>query len=53
MGLLVDGKRQDRWYDTASTSGRFVRHQSDRHRVPWACVDFTKPHNRSRFSQAA
>ena len=25
MGLLVDGKWQDRWYDTASTGGRFVR----------------------------
>ncbi|MDR5762020.1 glutathione S-transferase family protein [Caballeronia sp. LZ035] len=25
MGLLVDGKWQDAWYDTASTGGRFVR----------------------------
>ena len=25
MGLLVDGKWQDRWYDTASSGGRFVR----------------------------
>ncbi len=25
MGLLVDGKWQDRWYDTADTGGRFVR----------------------------
>lgn len=25
MGLLVDGKWQDRWYDTASTGGRFER----------------------------
>ena len=25
MGLLVDGKWQDRWYDTKSTEGRFVR----------------------------
>jgi putative glutathione S-transferase len=25
MGLLVDGKWQDLWYDTASTGGRFVR----------------------------
>jgi putative glutathione S-transferase len=25
MGLLVDGKWQDVWYDTASTGGRFVR----------------------------
>lgn len=25
MGLLVNGKWQDRWYDTASTGGRFLR----------------------------
>lgn len=25
MGLLVDGKWQDKWYDTTSTGGRFVR----------------------------
>jgi putative glutathione S-transferase len=25
MGLLVDGVWQDRWYDTASTGGRFMR----------------------------
>ncbi|MCG8560059.1 MAG: glutathione S-transferase family protein, partial [Hyphomicrobiales bacterium] len=25
MGLLVDGQWQDRWYDTKSTGGRFVR----------------------------
>lgn len=25
MGLLVEGVWQDRWYDTASTGGRFVR----------------------------
>jgi putative glutathione S-transferase len=25
MGLLVDGKWQDLWYDTASSGGRFVR----------------------------
>lgn len=28
MGLLVDGKWQDRWYDTASTGGRFVRREA-------------------------
>ena len=28
MGLLVDGKWQDQWYDTKSTGGRFVRQQS-------------------------
>ena len=25
MGLLVNGKWEDRWYDTATTGGRFVR----------------------------
>ena len=25
MGLLVDGQWQDKWYDTSSTGGRFVR----------------------------
>ncbi|MGJ3264163.1 MAG: glutathione S-transferase family protein [Salinarimonas sp.] len=28
MGLLVDGRWQDRWYDTSSTGGRFQRQQS-------------------------
>lgn len=28
MGLLVDGVWQDRWYDTESTGGRFVRQDS-------------------------
>lgn len=28
MGLLVDGIWQDRWYDTGSTGGRFVRKES-------------------------
>jgi len=28
MGLLVDGKWLDQWYDTASTGGRFVRGDS-------------------------
>lgn len=28
MGLLVDGKWRDEWYDTASTGGRFVRQES-------------------------
>ncbi|PWJ83621.1 putative glutathione S-transferase [Pseudaminobacter salicylatoxidans] len=28
MGLLVDGKWVDRWYDTEKTGGRFVRSQS-------------------------
>jgi putative glutathione S-transferase len=28
MGLLVDGQWQDKWYDTESTGGRFVRQES-------------------------
>ncbi len=28
MGLLVDGKWQDNWYDTKTTGGRFVRAKS-------------------------
>ncbi|MEE2952267.1 MAG: glutathione S-transferase family protein [Pseudomonadota bacterium] len=28
MGLLVDGKWQDKWYDTDSTGGRFKRQES-------------------------
>ena len=25
MGLLIDGRWADRWYDTKATSGRFLR----------------------------
>ncbi|MCC0030509.1 MAG: glutathione S-transferase family protein [Brucellaceae bacterium] len=28
MGLLVDGKWQDKWYDTGKTGGKFVRQDS-------------------------
>ena len=28
MGLLQNGRWVDRWYDTDSTGGRFVRQQS-------------------------
>ncbi|MRJ47629.1 glutathione S-transferase family protein [Fundicoccus ignavus] len=28
MGLLVEGKWQDKWYDTKSTGGRFIRKDS-------------------------
>ena len=28
MGLLVEGKWEDKWYDTNSTGGRFVRRES-------------------------
>ena len=42
MGLLVEGTWQDRWYDTDSTGGRFVRPDSKfRHRVsPEADAEF-------------
>jgi glutathionyl-hydroquinone reductase len=34
MGLLIDGKWQDRWYDTKSTGGAFKRQESSfRHQV--------------------
>ena len=37
MGLLVDGKWHDEWYDTASTGGRFERSRSQfRH---WVTAD--------------
>lgn len=29
MGLLVDGSRQDRWYDTDAAGGKFERTESD------------------------
>ncbi|MFQ5581213.1 MAG: glutathione S-transferase family protein, partial [Mariprofundaceae bacterium] len=28
MGLLIDGKWSDEWYDTASTGGRFERSEA-------------------------
>lgn len=28
MGLLIDGKWRDQWYDTASSGGRFIRSES-------------------------
>ena len=28
MGLLIDGKWQDEWYDTGSSKGRFIRSES-------------------------
>lgn len=37
MGLLVDGKWHDQWYDTASTGGRFVR--SDAQFRNWITLD--------------
>ena len=28
MGLLIDGKWHDEWYDTESSKGRFIRSES-------------------------
>src|SRR5699024_7200804 len=37
MGLLVEGQWQDRWYDTETTGGRFVREDAGfRH---WVSAD--------------
>jgi putative glutathione S-transferase len=37
MGLLIDGRWQDQWYDTAASGGRFVRGESGfRH---WVTAD--------------
>ncbi|EHJ55967.1 hypothetical protein HMPREF9318_01471 [Streptococcus urinalis FB127-CNA-2] len=48
MGLLVDGKWQDKWYNTASTGGRFVRSQSQFRN--WITKDGSKgPSGRSGF----
>jgi putative glutathione S-transferase len=37
MGLLVDGKWQDKWYDTATSGGRFARSESQFRN--WVTVD--------------
>jgi len=42
MGLLVDGVWQDRWYDTESTGGRFVRKESAFR--AWVRADGSTPH---------
>ncbi len=40
MGLLVNGVWQDQWYDTKTTGGRFVRHDSVFRN--WVTVDGSK-----------
>ena len=50
MGLLVDGKWQDRWYDTKDSGGKFVRTQS-RWR-DWITRDGTPAEGRSRGFKA-
>lgn len=41
MGLLVDGKWQDRWYDTDKSGGRFVRQAAKFH--DWVRADGSTP----------
>jgi putative glutathione S-transferase len=41
MGLLVDGKWQDQWYDTKSTGGKFKRQESSFRN--WISTDNTTP----------
>lgn len=43
MGLLIDGKWHDRWYDTDSTGGRFVR--SDAQFRNWITPDGRPGHS--------
>lgn len=50
MGLLVDGKWHDRWYDTSSSGGRFERSQSQWR--DWITVDGTPAEGRSRGFKA-
>lgn len=47
MGLLVDGKWQDKWYDTDSTDGEFVREDSQIRN--WIGAEYTIPDNAIRF----
>ncbi len=42
MGLLIDGRWSDRWYDTESSGGRFVRAQSSFR--SWVRADGSTPH---------
>jgi len=50
MGLLVDGKWQDRWYDTAKSGGRFERSQSQFR--DWVTVDGSPAQGRERGFKA-
>jgi len=52
MGLLVDGRWQDRWYETRSTGGRFVRERASfRH---WVTADGSPgPSGEGGFEAAA
>jgi len=50
MGLLVDGKWVDRWYDTKDSGGRFVRQQSGWR--DWITVDGKPAPGRTRGFKA-
>lgn len=50
MGLLVDGKWQDRWYDTKSSGGRFERSQSQWR--DWITADGKPADDRARGFKA-
>lgn len=50
MGLLVEGRWQDRWYDTADNGGRFVRTQSQWR--DWITVDGVPAEGRRRGFKA-
>jgi len=50
MGLLVEGKWQDRWYDTKSTGGKFVRSNSQWR--DWITVDGKPGEGRTRGFKA-
>lgn len=41
MGLLVDGRWQDKWYDTKESGGRFVRSETSFH--SWVRADASAP----------
>ena len=50
MGLLVDGKWQDSWYDTRESGGRFVRAQSQWR--DWVTADGRPAEGRTRGFRA-
>jgi len=50
MGLLVDGNWADRWYDTESTGGKFVR--SEAQWRDWVTVDGRPAEGRTRGFKA-
>lgn len=50
MGLLVDGKWQDRWYDTKASGGRFERSQAQWR--DWVTVDGKPAEGRTRGFKA-